>query len=561
MVSADGRRALAYNGELYNFRELREELRAGGVAFQTAGDAEVVLEALTKWGAAALPRFNGMFALALWDEDAGRLLLARDRFGQKPLYLVKHGGEIAFASELRALLEAGVADRRIDAEALAGFLLYGSVPGPGTIVQGVELLGAGTALSWSAGSVTPSRYVPARSRERRELSADALREELRQAVTRHLISDVPTGVFLSGGLDSASIAVLAACSSVVPVQTLTLSFPDVPAQDEAREARETAAHVGTHHTEIAVSADAIRGGLEEAIRSLDQPSGDGLNTWLVARAAKSAGLTVALSGIGADELFGGYTTFVDVPRMARLRSVAGPASGFIAGAASMVRAADPRRISRISDFMGAPSGLLPAYLARRRMRSSAQVRDLAPGLGGKGWMQGISEARRAGLDAAIRGCAPEDAVALLELDLYMGDTLLRDADCMGMAHSLEIRAPFLDGPLADAVLGLDARRRRPVPVPKPLLLEAVGPLLPPGLKSRPKRGFTLPLATWMRGLLRKEVADGLERLDVQGSPISMPAVRALWKDFLDRTDAVGWYLPWTLYVLGHYLAANRLRFA
>lgn len=559
MLTADGKRALAYNGELYNFRELREDLRCEGVEFRTLGDTEVVLQALVRWGDAALPRFNGMFALAYWDDERRTLLLARDRFGQKPLYLARQGESRLFASELRALLATRLVERRIDLDGLAGFLCYGSVPGPGTLVRGIRSLEPGHCLLWTPGGAEAVRDYAVPRRESREISAEELREELRLAVQRHLVSDVPIGVFLSGGLDSASIAALAAKSSNSRIATFTLAFRGEAEQDESGEARATAQHVGTAHTEIDVSSDWVRQHLDPALASLDQPSGDGLNTWLVAKAARQAGLTVALSGLGSDELFGGYGTFIDIPRLARLRRSSGPVSGLVAGAAGLIGGTSPRRAGRIADLMSAPAGVLEAYLVRRRVLSSAQLRQLVPGLGLQGWIPGITETRRARLAEAIEGLAPEDAVSRLELALYLADTLLRDSDVMGMAHALEIRAPFLDDRFASVALALPASSRRHRPRPKSALFEAIGPLLPPGLASRPKRGFTLPLAAWMLGDLSGTVEAGIEQFAAMGDPVSKESVRALWRDFRKRPTDIGWYRPWMLFVLGRYLTTNGLR--
>lgn len=554
MQSPDGRYTLVYNGELYNFRELREELGRERWPFRTEGDTEVVLASLAVLGRQAIARFNGMFALAFWDAERRELLLARDRFGQKPLYIAKIGDGLVFASEVRAILDSGLTGRRLDAASLLGFLCYGSVPGPGTLVEGVGQVEPGTTATWTAGAgLRTERYwEPGRSTLDR--SPEQLREILAEAVERHLLSDVPLGIFLSGGLDSAAVAALARLRRPRGIRTFTLIFPDEPAQGEAAEARESARHIGTDHVEVPVSADSALEGLDAAVRSQDQPSGDGFNTWLVARAARAAGLTVALSGLGADELFGGYGTFRDVPRLARLRTATGPLSGLAARAASIASAASPRRAGRLADLFRAPAGLLEALLVRRRVFSCDQIRSLAPRLATEPWIPGIAPDRVARLSGLIAARPAEDAVALLELDLYMGDTLLRDADTMGMAHSLEIRVPFLDNDIVDASLSLPSAARRPVPRPKHALADAVCSLLPPALPGRPKRGFTLPLAAWMRGTLGKSIGRGLQALPELCSSFDAASISRLWDAFLQRPESIGWFRPWMLFLLGGWLA-------
>lgn len=559
MLAEGGRSALAWNGELYNFRELRDELRRDGVEFRSNGDSEVVLRALLKWGEEALPRLNGMFALAYWDDENRALLLARDRFGQKPLYLARSGEHLLFASELRALLNSGRVERRLDEQGLLGYLCYGSVPGPGTLVRGVRHLEPGHVLRWSPGSEESVREFTPWPREKRPLEPMELREELRAAVRRHLVSDVPAGVFLSGGLDSASIAALAATSGSGRIATFTLAFRGESLEDESEDARDTATHLGTEHREVDITCDWVRQHLPDALKASDQPSGDGLNTWLVARAAREAGLTVALSGLGSDELFGGYRTFVDAPRMSLARRAAGPVSGLIGGAAALAGGSSPRRAGRIADLMSAPSGLLEAWLVRRRVLSGAQIRALMPGPDTQGWVSGLSGARAARLASAIDGLPPLDAVSRLELQVYMADTLLRDADAMGMAHALEIRMPFLDERFASAALALPASSRRLRTRPKATLYEAVRDLLPASLARRPKRGFTLPLSAWMRGSLATEVREGLEKLGDAGGPLSRDGILGLWKEFLRRPSDIGWFRPWMLFVLGTWLDRHEIR--
>ncbi|TFG96090.1 MAG: asparagine synthase (glutamine-hydrolyzing), partial [Myxococcales bacterium] len=329
MLDPESGAVIVYNGEVFNFEALRHELVAEGRAFRSGTDTEVVLQAYAHWGLDFVSRLRGMFALAIWDPRHRRLVLARDPLGVKPLYLARIGRPggrdvLVFSSELRALLATGLVERRLDPAGLQGFLWHGFAVGPGTLVSGVRRLEPGVRLSvdlddglaerqerfWSLPPATPGTH-----------SVEDLRVELEAAVRMQLVADVPLGVFLSGGVDSSVVMAIAARANGSVLRTFNVGF-DEPGFDESQHARAMAQRFGTEHSEVRLSERAFQERLDDALGSVDQPTFDALNTYFVSRAAREAGLTVALAGTGGDELFGGYASFHDLPLLARVSRVA-----------------------------------------------------------------------------------------------------------------------------------------------------------------------------------------------------------------------------------------------
>ena len=559
MLSPDGRFALVYNGECYNYLDLRASLLARGETFTSSGDTELMLRLLSRGGAESLARMNAMFALALWDEREGRLLLARDRFGQKPLYLARAGRLLLFASEVRALLASGLVPRQADLQGILGYLSYGALQEPQSIVAGVSPLPRASFLTRAADGTESAGVYWTPPRDRRPCPPSELRETFTAAVARHLLSDVPVGLFLSGGIDSSSIAAAAVHSSRDSVKTLCVVFPEQPEQSEAEHARLMARAAGTEHREVPIAGSEMLRMLPAALDAMDQPTIDGINTYLVSHAARASGLKVALSGLGGDELFGGYPAFTDVPRMRRLRpwlGLLGPLAPRLLGNGGVFT----NSLGKVVDWLEAPPGVLNAYLVRRRLFSSRQVQALLPGLAQGAWISGLSASRLAELEALAHNRAVADAVGLLEMDMYMGQTLLRDSDVMGMAHSLEIRNPFLDADFADLALAPEPAARTPTDLPKHRFVEAMDDWLPRLITRRRKQGFSLPFADWMRRELREEVDAGIVSLARLGGPVAGSAVQEVWQRFCSEPGRINWSRPWSLFILGRYLAAHRLGF-
>ncbi|HEX3526673.1 MAG TPA: asparagine synthase (glutamine-hydrolyzing) [Thermoanaerobaculia bacterium] len=493
-VSSDGRYRIVMNGEIYNFRALRRELADCGAVFSSQSDTEVVLQLYQREGAAMLRRLRGMFGLAIWDDAAKRLLLARDPLGIKPLYYCTGGGLLRFASQVKALAAGGAVSREVDPAGLAGFLLWGSVPEPFTICRAVRALPAGTFLTVENGrSGEPIPFYRFGDRFGEELEPAAAVED---SVRAHLESDVPVAVFLSAGLDSGLIAALARRHLPEPPATFTLRFDvlDGTPLDEGPLAAEVARTLGTRHIERRVGRADFAAAWPAALQAMDQPSIDGFNTWLVSRAAHEAGLKVVLSGLGGDELFGSYPSFHDVPRLAaRARGVSR-----IPGL--------PALWPHLPGFAGRPKlrGLLRygttlagAYYLRRGLFLPEEL----PGLIGReraaeglAAYDPVADAAAA-LEGLPAGDDPWLAVHALETARYMRNQLLRDSDWASMDHSVELRVPLVDPWLRShlAAHGFEPARGHG----KAALVKLAAPELPAALWSRPKTGFYIPVMEWL----------------------------------------------------------------
>ena len=562
MVSWCGRYVLAFNGEVYNYRELKEQL---DYPWQTTGDSEVVLAALKTWGVAALERLNGMFALALWDTKKEKLLLARDRMGIKPLYLHHDEGGLLWASEIRALLASGRVDRQLDREGIVDFLRYQTVHGPRTLIRGVDLLPAGHLLWADDNEVTIEQWWDAATAGRRlnqegepwtyrkGPAASRIRTQLMDSVDLRMRSDVPFGAFLSGGIDSSAIVALMSEVGQQRVSTFHVAFHE-DAFDESQHARLVAKQYDTDHHEIRLSADDFLAAVPEALAGTDHPSGDGPNTFLVSQATKKAGLTVALSGLGGDELFAGYPVFkrtfdllgkqwaMSWPRS--LRRVAG----------AVYRKAQPGMAADKLSTLLAGGSLDPAstYPISRRMLLEPQVRALTPLSAGQ---DSVAQWCRQHLDTATGLDLPIlSRVSLAEMHTYMQHVLLRDTDQMSMAHALEVRVPFLDHRLVETALAIQDPIKFPHS-PKALLTEALGHRLPESIIHRPKMGFTLPWDIWMRGPLQNTCQEGLQAL-VERNILNGAAVDELWRGF--ELGNITWSRVWALVSLGQWIQRHDL---
>lgn len=536
MASEDGAVWVVYNGEVYNFAELRSELIAHGYCFRSRTDTEVLIHGYRRWGIdGLLARLQGMFAFAIWDAREERLMLVRDRLGEKPLYFAWDGSTLVFASELRAILASRLVERRLDPAAAVGYLTWGSVPAPLSIVRGVDSLMPGCMVALERGRLVRRRYWELSFDEDRSIderaAAETTRELLAESVRARLVGDVPVGIFLSGGMDSSALVALACESAHARLRTFSVVF-DENDFDEGPYAERVAAAYQTEHTALRITSREVLNELPRVVWAMDQPTNDGVNTYFVSQATRRAGTVVALSGLGGDELFGGYQSFWMVPRLRRLAATLGCVPGARAAASWMISsAATDRRGAKLASFVGAPFTPERAYLAVRGLMSGVEVRTLLD-----------PDLYRAGSDAfdavaALEHCAGAppanllNRVSQLELRAYMHNQLLRDTDAMSMAHSLEVRAPFLDHRLVEfvtrvpAAINFNGRR-------KSLLAKALGWRLPDEVVRRPKRGFTLPFDRWLRSTLRPMVEDWIASSD--GEQVLNPAaVRALWRSFLD----------------------------
>ena len=561
MSLADGRYTIVFNGEIYNYRELRQELEQGlaesGEQFFSRTDTEVILRLFARFGAESFDRLRGMFALGIWDEQSRRLVIARDRFGIKPLYYFASGATFLCASEVRALLASDLVARKLDAAGLAAYLRFGSVQDPLTLIDGVKMLLPGHYLiaEQNGGVIqvheTAFGHPIASAAERpaqldRKHATAELRQILEDSVRKHLVSDVPLGVFLSGGIDSSALVALLKQVGKAAPKTFSVIFSDGDFS-EAKHARLVAETFATDHREILLTEDRLQNLVPAAIAAMDQPTMDGINTYVLSNAVKEAGVTVALSGLGGDELFAGYPSF---RRARHLKKLAAIPQSLRESAAAVGHALfnGAARRQKFWRMLESDCSARAAYTISRELFTSAEIHALLPGA--NGGQEYHSPNRRADV---------VNAVSLYELQGYMANTLLRDTDQMSMAHALEVRVPFVDAAVVDYMLGLPGSWKIDRQRPKSLLLDALENQLPEIVWRRPKMGFTLPFERWMLSSLQGELESTLAR--PQGlNQIGMAAdgVYSAWRRFVDHPRRQPWTRPWTLYVLDRWCALNEI---
>lgn len=603
IFNEDGTVAVILNGEIYNYRELRDQLWDRGHTFTTRSDSEVIAHAYEEWGADCVHHLQGMFAFAVLDQryagngQAATLFLARDRLGIKPLYYYQENSSLGllleeweskflkseatatntggrrnsqflFASEVRTLLASGAVPRRVSKSAVQSFLLFGSVSEPETLVEGVfslppghrmkVRLGAELSVSrpesyWDAGRAAAQNGHSMPDLKQAKIE---VRARLEASVRRHLIADVPVGVFLSGGIDSTALAALAS-REVSGVHTFTVAFPEGEF-NEAAIARRTAHTFGTQHQELLLTGDDMLAELSDAVGALDQPSIDGINTYFVSSAARQVGLKVALSGLGGDEVFGGYSTFQRTPHFQRIKSIGGMVpDGLRAAMASVVTSdgfAPGDAARKIAALWNEPQSLPDAYFFSRTLFTPPQVGTLLRGgeapaneLLWWDWLSASAQQART-LDAFT-------AVSCMETQSYLVNTLLRDTDSMSMAHSLEVRVPFLDHELVEYVTRLPEALKLRKGTPKALLISSLADLLPKEVVNQEKRGFTFPWAQWLKGPLKKNIQNGLSEFSpALEQTLDIREVKDVWKNYL--RGHTSWSRPWSLYVLNEWAKKN-----
>ena len=559
---------IVYNGEIYNFREIRSELESYGISFNSQSDTEVILKAYVKWGAGCLDYFRGMFAFAIWDVRTRGLFLARDRFGEKPLYYFYRDGLFLFASEVRSLLQTGLVARELDEVGLIEYLRYGSVSDADTLVGGVRSLPPAHCILLKDGKATLRKYWDLNSAERelaaprpvRHIDAETvveLRTQLEDAILLRTVSDVPVGVFLSGGIDSSALVAL--LSSKHPsLSTFSVVFNESD-YSEAEYSRSISTRFGTDHHEIEIPSHAVMTSLPQIIGAMDQPTVDGVNTYIISRETRHMGFKAALSGLGADEIFAGYETFTAVPRMERFAwgaSTVNPRLRHML--ASIIRVAISKGrpgAEKLAVLIEGDASIPHPYALARTLFMPRQLRQL--GLVSGGMDVRPATAPLADILKWAERFDPVNRTSYLELRHYMANTLLRDSDVMSMAHGLELRVPFVDHKLAEFLFRIPGASKLKRGLPKWLLIAAVQGLvpqqeLPEHVVNRPKRGFTFPFELW----LKKEMRQGIEDVLLDSSSnllagIDRKFVATVWNDFL--TGRTTWSRPWSLYVLKQWV--------
>jgi len=554
MLNEDGTVVVVFNGEIYNFQELRADLEKRGWTFRTKSDTEVVLRAFETYGDEALHRFNGMFALAVYDTRTGRLVLARDRIGIKPLFYTVCDGRLAFASELDALYRSGMVRGVLDGAALDAYFEFLYVPAPDTIFEGVCKLRPGEKLVFEGGAVHTEPYW--RLTYHPDLTwtlddaADAFTELLTDSVRLRRVSDVPLGAFLSGGIDSSTVVALLSTMSTSPVKTFTIGFDDTHV-DELAHARAAAEAFGTDHTETILQPD-MTAVAAELTRHFGEPFADSsaLPTWLVAKVARRD-VTVALSGDGGDELFAGYTWTHRALLVNRYRAV--PATLRRAAHMALHMAPASRCTAKWRRFSG-DSFLPPHEAFRRRVtcfgpesRRALYRRDLAGRLG-----QRAVDRFREHAEAA-RGLSDADRMLYQDTAMYLPDDILTKVDRMTMANSLEARVPFLDHRIVEFASSVPFHLKYNGRTSKRVVKRALRRVLPKTLLQQRKQGFSIPIQRWFRRELRDHFREAVLGNDARCRAfLNMRTVAALLDAHLARHEDHGHRL-WAILMFEHWL--------
>jgi len=550
-LSDDGNTAVAFNGEIYNHLEIRAELEERGHRFRSRCDTETVLRAFLEWDTECFSRMRGMFAVALWTESRKRLVLARDRMGIKPLYYYRSGDDVCFGSELKAILEHPDVPRQLDLEALDSYLSVNYVPGPGTLIDGIRKLPPGHFLEWRHGKqwIAPWWKLPVN--EKRQWSLESAKEELdwllRDSIREHLVSDVPLGVWASGGIDSSTILHYAATGSAARLKTFSVSFAG-RSFDESPYFREMARIYGTDHHEFDLNPDVeLQSAIEDFAYYSDEPSADAgaLPVWYLSRMSRRH-VTVALSGEGADELFGGYVTY-QADRLTRpFRLVPGSLRRLMLKGFERYLPVSDEKIGleyKLKRWMEG-SWLDPdeAHFFWNGTFSNAQRRQIHPSGNGNGLRRMVE---RLGIES--RGVL--DRYLLVDQAYYLPDDILYKTDRMSMAHSLEVRPPFLDHRIVEFAASLPQNMKIRGLTQKFILKELMRGRLPDTVLKRKKTGFDIPAHDWFRGVLRPLLMDTLTPQAIAATGIfDARAIHTLIGDHMERRVNAGFHL-WGLLTL------------
>jgi asparagine synthase (glutamine-hydrolysing) len=524
MVSHDDRYIISFNGEIYNFRELRAECEAQGLNFRTHTDTEVLLHLYATQGASMVTRLRGMFAFCIWDQQERTAFLARDPLGIKPLYYSNLHGELAFASELRALRRSGLISQEKNPAAILDFLMTGSVPEPATLLRDVNLLEAGHTLTWKSGQTRIDSFwhLKLGTGSPHADPVALTRQSLLDSIRAHFVSDVPVGLFLSGGLDSTALLALACASGQPKPDTFSISVEDV-GLNEGNVAQQTAQHFGTRHHNFHLSDKTGEALFIDYLDKIDQPSIDGFNSFVVSRFARDTGTKVALSGVGGDELFGGYSSFTEVPKLTRLLQL----GRCIPGIGKAIEYGSPKpQWRRVGDVLRRPVTITSVWQAKRGIFTRREASILTRHFNTQTFQDNPSKSRTSQASNLI----PKDEVSSLEFKKYMRNQLLRDSDVMSMACGLELRLPFVDSHLVDTIGHLPASQR--LQAGKQLLVDAV-PEIPNWVRNQPKRGFVFPFEKWLGGSMNESFSSATNAI-----PFSNPT----------------WYQRWAVFMLDHWLA-------
>lgn len=552
---------ITFNGEVFNFREIRPTLEQHQLQFRSDSDTEVILKGFGLRGLDAVQDWRGMFALGLWESGNRRLTLIRDRLGIKPLYYYYDGQTFIFASEVRALLNTGLVPRKLCRAAVESYLTYGSIQQPLTIIDNVYAVLPGHWLRFERGEIKTGAYWQLRAEpdptpvQNEQALVEEIREVLVESIRLRMVADVPVGAFLSGGIDSSAVVSLMRRATTGTIRTFSVYFNEKEFSEYVY-AEEVARQFDTEHHPVLITEGDILAKIPQALASMDQPSMDGINSYIVSEATADSGLKVALSGLGGDEVFAGYNYFRTIARDERLRKKASkvPLAVRRAAASAISAVTNSNRATKFAGLLGSSDLNAHSLFLHRQLFTETQRQHLLSRNGynreqrAHDWqLQGEWEKER------LLACGDSDPVnqaSCFDLSGYMSDTLLRDTDAMSMAHSLEVRVPLIDHRVVERLLAVSGAEKIRHNLPKWLLVKAVGDL-PATIVNRPKRGFEFPFKQWLLGALRDEARANLSDTRLQ-TIFQMDAPKSLWTDF--EAGRVSWTRVWSLWVLSKYMA-------
>ena len=557
---------ITFNGEIYNHTELRKILETEGVVFNTESDTEVLMRWLLARGKQGINEVKGMFAFGLFVNKLKELWVFRDRLGIKPLYYYKYKDEWIFSSEIRSITDNSLDNFIIDSNNLREYFQFQTIQYPNTIVKNIKIIEPGQCVTicqtnewkfeyyWKIQDIQQVHNI-------QKITKDKVQKEVRnlieKAVHRRLVADVPLGSFLSGGIDSTAIVGIASKLRKKSLKTFTVAF-DNPNFEDGRYSKRVAEDFQTDHHEVLLKTDDVLHWIPEALSAIDHPSADGINTWIVSKAAKESGLTVALSGLGGDELFGGYAGFGRLQRLNKLSSnfiwIPKSVKNLIIQSAFSSESIRNQKIRQAFQNSGKVSD---SYFLTREYFTSNQLNEFFNPNDNKDGFENISQV----FLSEILGGMPKthliSQISLAELTSYTNNVLLRDTDVMSMAHALEVRVPFLDHELVEYVLALPDKFKRNVKFNKQLLIESLSDILPQYIIDRPKQGFVMPFENWMKNELRSFCEKQIKNLK-EINVLNYEFIQEYWKSFQLGDPKTSWSRAWLFVVLGNWVANNKM---
>jgi len=560
MSNNDSTLWISTNSEIYNYRELKDELEPN-YSFRSKSDTEVLLRSYEVWGIDCLKKIRGMFAFAIWDDINNKLILARDRIGIKPLYYFSKDNIFIFSSELRAILASKIVKPGINSTGIFQYLSYGRVGSIDSILDSIIELPPAHFLVVDKNGIKVQKYWDPFNENKLEQSPSKIVQRIRscldEVARQHVVSDVPIGAFLSGGIDSSAVVSMITANTPTQIQTISVTFQDKD-YDESKYSSFFANRLGTNHHELLLSERNLIESLSPALASMDQPTVDGINTYMISQAAKNIGLKVALSGLGGDEVFAGYNSFSLVPRLNKIKKILNylPTDLRIKLsnlASNLMPPSD--KSTKLNHLMNGQYSGAHVYFLFRSLFCEQELGSLFsdPLTLRKEVIKNLNRTQE--LIDSHSGLSPVDLVSYLEMTHYMTTTLLRDTDMMSMAHGLEIRVPLLDHKLVELMFSLPSNMKIKQGTPKPLLINSLTRKLPEFIVRRKKMGFTLPFEVWMRGEMRREIESVLlTRSEKLPDFISQDGVKKIWSNFLGKHCS--WSRPWSLYVLKKWIDKN-----